>query len=161
MANLSKLQRALISVSKKDGLVDFARGLSAAGLEILSTGGTAKTLAEAGVPVREVSDFTGAPEVLDGHLSTALCHLANVSYRLGASKPSGEAGKALTTAPAQEAGERLIAHLKENGVETDKIDFRIGRTVSIDTKTETCADEEANRLLTREYRKPYVVPENV
>jgi phosphoribosylaminoimidazolecarboxamide formyltransferase/IMP cyclohydrolase len=70
VANLSKLQRALISVSKKDGLVDFARGLSAAGLEILSTGGTAKTLAEAGVPVREVSDFTGAPEVLDGRVKT-------------------------------------------------------------------------------------------
>jgi phosphoribosylaminoimidazolecarboxamide formyltransferase/IMP cyclohydrolase len=70
VANLSKLQRALVSVSNKAGLVDFARGLSAAGLEILSTGGTAKTLAEAGVPVREVSDFTGAPEVLDGRVKT-------------------------------------------------------------------------------------------
>ena len=64
------LQRALVSVSNKAGLVDFARGLSAAGLEILSTGGTAKALAEAGVPVREVSDFTGAPEVLDGRVKT-------------------------------------------------------------------------------------------
>ena len=70
MANLSKLSRALISVSNKAGLVDFARGVSAAGLEILSTGGTAKALAEAGVPVREVSDFTGAPEVLDGRVKT-------------------------------------------------------------------------------------------
>ncbi|HVX93489.1 MAG TPA: bifunctional phosphoribosylaminoimidazolecarboxamide formyltransferase/IMP cyclohydrolase [Polyangia bacterium] len=70
MANLSKLQRALVSVSNKAGLVDFAKGLSAAGLEILSTGGTAKSLAEAGVPVREVSDFTGAPEVLDGRVKT-------------------------------------------------------------------------------------------
>jgi phosphoribosylaminoimidazolecarboxamide formyltransferase/IMP cyclohydrolase len=70
VANLSKLQRALISVSKKDGLIDFAKGLSAAGLEILASGGTAKALAEAGVPVREVSDFTGAPEVLDGRVKT-------------------------------------------------------------------------------------------
>jgi phosphoribosylaminoimidazolecarboxamide formyltransferase/IMP cyclohydrolase len=70
VANLSKLQRALISVSKKEGLVDFAKGLSAAGLEILASGGTAKALAEAGVPVREVSDFTGAPEVLDGRVKT-------------------------------------------------------------------------------------------
>ena len=70
MANLSKLSRALISVSNKAGLVEFSKGLSAAGLEILSTGGTAKTLAEAGVPVREVSDFTGAPEVLDGRVKT-------------------------------------------------------------------------------------------
>ncbi len=100
-------------------------------------------------------------EVLDGHLSTALCHLANISYRLGASKPFGEAGKALTTAPGQEAGDRLVAHLKENGVETDKLEVRIGRPVAIDTKTEKCGDEEANKLLTREYRKPYVVPENV
>jgi phosphoribosylaminoimidazolecarboxamide formyltransferase/IMP cyclohydrolase len=70
VANLSKLQRALVSVSDKAGLVDFAKGLSAAGLEILSTGGTAKALASAGVPVREVSDFTGAPEVLDGRVKT-------------------------------------------------------------------------------------------
>jgi phosphoribosylaminoimidazolecarboxamide formyltransferase/IMP cyclohydrolase len=70
VANLSKLSRALVSVSNKAGLVDFARGLSAAGLEILSTGGTARALAEAGVPVREVSDFTGAPEVLDGRVKT-------------------------------------------------------------------------------------------
>jgi phosphoribosylaminoimidazolecarboxamide formyltransferase/IMP cyclohydrolase len=70
VANLSKLSRALVSVSNKAGLVDFARGLSTAGLEILSTGGTAKALAEAGVPVREVSDFTGAPEVLDGRVKT-------------------------------------------------------------------------------------------
>jgi len=70
VANLSKLQRALVSVSDKAGLVEFAKGLSAAGLEILSTGGTAKTLAAAGVPVREVSDFTGAPEVLDGRVKT-------------------------------------------------------------------------------------------
>jgi phosphoribosylaminoimidazolecarboxamide formyltransferase/IMP cyclohydrolase len=70
VANLSKLQRALVSVSNKAGVVDFAKGLAAAGLEILSTGGTAKALAEAGVPVREVSDFTGAPEVLDGRVKT-------------------------------------------------------------------------------------------
>jgi phosphoribosylaminoimidazolecarboxamide formyltransferase / IMP cyclohydrolase len=70
VANLSKLSRALISVSNKAGLTGFARGLKSAGLEILSTGGTAKTLAEAGIPVREVSDFTGAPEVLDGRVKT-------------------------------------------------------------------------------------------
>jgi phosphoribosylaminoimidazolecarboxamide formyltransferase/IMP cyclohydrolase len=69
-ASLAKISRALISVSNKDGLVDFARGLAAAGLELLSTGGTAKALASAGVPVREVSDFTGAPEILDGRVKT-------------------------------------------------------------------------------------------
>jgi hypothetical protein len=54
-----------------------------------------------------------------------------------------------------------VAHLKENGIETDKVEYRVGRPVAIDSKTEKCADEEANKLLTREYRKPYVVPENV
>jgi len=67
---LAKISRALISVSDKTGVVDLGRRLSRAGLEILSTGGTARALAEAGVPVREVSDFTGAPEILDGRVKT-------------------------------------------------------------------------------------------
>jgi len=67
---LAKISRALISVSDKTGVVEFGRRLSRAGLEILSTGGTARALGEAGVPVREVSDFTGAPEILDGRVKT-------------------------------------------------------------------------------------------
>ena len=67
---IAKIERSLISVSPKTGVVDLARGLSAAGLEILSTGGTARALAAAGVPVREVGDFTGAPEILDGRVKT-------------------------------------------------------------------------------------------
>lgn len=65
-----KVKRALISVSDKSGVLDFARGLTALGVEIISTGGTAKLLASAGVPVREVSDFTGFPEILDGRVKT-------------------------------------------------------------------------------------------
>src|SRR5437870_8429726 len=64
------MPRALLSVSDKRGVVDFARGLAALGFEILSTGGTAKLLAEAGVPVRQVSDYTGFPEMLDGRVKT-------------------------------------------------------------------------------------------
>jgi phosphoribosylaminoimidazolecarboxamide formyltransferase/IMP cyclohydrolase len=64
------IKRALISVSDKTGIVDFARELSSLGLEILSTGGTAKTLRDAGIPVVEVSDYTGFPEMLDGRLKT-------------------------------------------------------------------------------------------
>lgn len=64
------IKRALISVSNKKGVVDFARRLSAMGVEILSTGGTAKTLREAGIPVIEVSEYTGFPEMLDGRLKT-------------------------------------------------------------------------------------------
>src|SRR6266498_2184295 len=62
--------RALISVSDKKGVVEFAKELSAMGVEILSTGGTAKALRDAGVAVIEVSDYTGFPEMLDGRLKT-------------------------------------------------------------------------------------------
>ncbi|MFM8983193.1 MAG: bifunctional phosphoribosylaminoimidazolecarboxamide formyltransferase/IMP cyclohydrolase, partial [Spartobacteria bacterium] len=65
-----KIQRALISVSDKTGIVDFARELSARGVEILSTGGTAKALQAAGIATVEVSQFTGSPEILEGRVKT-------------------------------------------------------------------------------------------
>ena len=64
------ISRALISVSDKTGLEQFAQGLHRHGVEILSTGGTAKFIAALGVPVKEVSDFTGSPEILDGRVKT-------------------------------------------------------------------------------------------
>ncbi len=66
----SKIQRALLSVSDKTGLVDFARALADAGVELLSTGGTAKTLRDAGLTVIDVSEYTGFPEMLDGRVKT-------------------------------------------------------------------------------------------
>lgn len=68
--SLRPIKRALISVSDKTGLVEFGQFLSEQGVEILSTGGTAKTLAEAGVAVTEVSDHTGFPEMMDGRVKT-------------------------------------------------------------------------------------------
>ncbi|MBO0905535.1 bifunctional phosphoribosylaminoimidazolecarboxamide formyltransferase/IMP cyclohydrolase [Jiella sonneratiae] len=65
-----KLRRALISVSDKTGLIDFAKGLGELGVELVSTGGTAKALAEAGLSVRDVSDLTGFPEIMDGRVKT-------------------------------------------------------------------------------------------
>jgi phosphoribosylaminoimidazolecarboxamide formyltransferase/IMP cyclohydrolase len=64
------VRQALISVSDKAGVVELAQALSAMGIGVLSTGGTAKLLAEAGVPVREVADYTGYPEMLDGRVKT-------------------------------------------------------------------------------------------
>ncbi|MGF1548221.1 MAG: bifunctional phosphoribosylaminoimidazolecarboxamide formyltransferase/IMP cyclohydrolase [Thiotrichales bacterium] len=64
------ITRALISVSDKTGVVEFARQLHAAGVEILSTGGTAQILLEHGIPVLEVADYTGFPEMMDGRLKT-------------------------------------------------------------------------------------------
>lgn len=64
------MRRALLSVSDKTGLLELARGLAARGVELLSTGGTAKLLAEQGLPVREVSSYTGFPEIMDGRVKT-------------------------------------------------------------------------------------------
>lgn len=63
-------RRAVVSVSRKDGLVEFGRGLRARGFEIVASGGTARFLAEAGVPVVEVAEVTGSPEILDGRVKT-------------------------------------------------------------------------------------------
>jgi len=64
------MQRALISVSNKAGLAEFVRALHQLGIEIVSTGGTARAIKEAGAPVIEISEFTGFPEILDGHVKT-------------------------------------------------------------------------------------------
>jgi phosphoribosylaminoimidazolecarboxamide formyltransferase/IMP cyclohydrolase len=64
------IKRALISVSDKTGVIEFSKELSQMGIEILSTGGTAKALRDASVPVIEVSDYTGFPEMMDGRLKT-------------------------------------------------------------------------------------------
>lgn len=64
------IKRALLSVSDKTGLNDLAAGLHALGIELLSTGGTARALRAAGLPVREVSDYTGSPEIMDGRVKT-------------------------------------------------------------------------------------------
>ena len=67
---MKKIQRALLSVSDKTGLVPFAQILAAAGIELISTGGTAKTLREAGLTVKDISEHTGFPEMLDGRVKT-------------------------------------------------------------------------------------------
>jgi len=67
---MSKIHRALLSVSDKTGLIELARSLAAAGVELLSTGGTAKAIRDAGLPVKDVSEHTGFPEMLDGRVKT-------------------------------------------------------------------------------------------
>ncbi|WP_299202653.1 bifunctional phosphoribosylaminoimidazolecarboxamide formyltransferase/IMP cyclohydrolase [uncultured Tateyamaria sp.] len=70
MIDLTLVRRALISVSDKTGLVDFATALAGHGVELLSTGGTARTLREAGLAVKDVSEVTGFPEMMDGRVKT-------------------------------------------------------------------------------------------
>ena len=70
MSDLKKVSRALISVSDKNGIIDFARALSAMSVELLSTGGTFRLLQENNIDVTEVSDYTGFPEMMDGRVKT-------------------------------------------------------------------------------------------
>jgi len=67
---MKKIERAIISVTDKAGVVDFAKSLSRFGVEILSTGGTAKAMREGGVTVKDISEYTGFPEMLDGRVKT-------------------------------------------------------------------------------------------
>src|ERR1043165_3192062 len=70
MTDLRRVTRALISVSDKTGLIDFARGLASHGIELVSTGGTAKAIKDAGLKVMDVSELTGFPEMMDGRVKT-------------------------------------------------------------------------------------------
>jgi phosphoribosylaminoimidazolecarboxamide formyltransferase/IMP cyclohydrolase len=73
--DLLPIRRAILSVTDKSGLVEFARFLSDAGVELVSTGGTRKKLAEAGLPVKSVSEVTGFPEILGGRVKTLHPHV--------------------------------------------------------------------------------------
>ena len=67
---LRRVTRALLSVSDKSGLIEFARALALHGVELVSTGGTAKAISEAGLRVKDVSELTGFPEMMDGRVKT-------------------------------------------------------------------------------------------
>lgn len=67
---MSKIQRAVLSVTDKTGVVEFARQLAQMGVELVSTGGTAKALRDAGITVKDISELTGFPEMLDGRVKT-------------------------------------------------------------------------------------------
>ena len=93
MTDLRRIGRALISVSDKTGLIEFARALSGHGIELISTGGTAKAIADAGLTVRDVSDLTGFPEMMDGRVKTL--H-PKVHGGLLAIRDDGEHARAMT-----------------------------------------------------------------
>ena len=70
MTDIVTIRRALLSVSDKTGLVELGAALAAKGVDLVSTGGTAKALRDAGLPVRDISDLTGFPEMMDGRVKT-------------------------------------------------------------------------------------------
>ena len=101
--------------------------------------------------------------VYEGHVSSGLCHLANVSYRLGEKTSFRKKTKPFGTNPkASEYFERMQEHLKDNGLKLEETDYIVGRTLAFDASTESIkGDEEANQLLSRQYRPPYMVPDKV
>jgi predicted dehydrogenase len=111
---------------------------------------------------RKTSDLNA--DILEGHYSAALCHLANVSYRLGSDVPfSAKTGAFGDDKAAYESLARMEEHLSEgNGLKLDGLSYRLGRKLVVDAKAESIAgDAEANALLTRPYRKPFEVPEKI
>jgi hypothetical protein len=99
-------------------------------------------------------------DILEGHLSSALCHLANISYRLGRQvafdRRNGAVGE---NREANETLTRMVDHLRGNNVPLDTAMLTIGRRLTLNVQNENFGDDrEANRLLTREYRKGFEVP---
>jgi predicted dehydrogenase len=110
---------------------------------------------------RKIQDLTA--DIENGHLSSALCHLGNISYLLGEDVSSPEALSRLKGFASQdnvgETLDRVLAHLAENEVDIKTAKLRIGAQLKLDPKSETFpGNERANALLTRQYRAPFVVP---
>ena len=110
---------------------------------------------------RKTTDMNA--NVLEGHVSSGLCHLANLSYRLGEKQGFNKKTNAFgNNKKATEYFDRMKEHLKDNGLKLEETDYVVGRTLDFDAKTESIkGDDEANKLLTRAYRAPFVVPEKV
>ena len=109
--------------------------------------------------VRSGRQETSTPTSKRGTSSSALCHLGNVSYRLGTETPFDKAADALADKESHETFERMEKHLKDNEVSLDEAKCRVGRRLKFDPKTETfIGDKDADALLTREYRKGFEVP---
>jgi hypothetical protein len=99
-------------------------------------------------------------DILEGHLSSALCHLGNISYRLGASvMPSDARQEVGSSKEAQETFQRFADHLAENKVDLEQDKVTLGPKLKIDPKSETFpGNDKASQMLTRQYRAPYIVP---
>lgn len=96
------------------------------------------------------------------HYSSALCHLANISYRLGEQVQFGSKARPFgPNEPANEAFERMCDHLKDNGITLEGTEYRLGRALQFSAKWERFIDRQANMLLSRPARPPFAVPEKL
>jgi predicted dehydrogenase len=102
-------------------------------------------------------------DILEGHLSSALCHLGNVSYRVGWPCAANKAGNPFPKdKDAREAVASMLEHLRSNNINVDGLDCQLGRPLTVEPGAEMfVGDAEANALLTREYRKGFEVPDRV
>jgi hypothetical protein len=102
-------------------------------------------------------------EILEGHLSSALCHAGMISHRLGRTTPDGEIRERIRgNSLAAERFGSMLEHLGRNGVDLAKTPLALGPWLNMDPKTERFRENDAaNALLSRDYRKPFVVPEVV
>jgi len=98
-------------------------------------------------------------DIEDGHLSSALAHLGNVSWALGDVVPPGTRPRLAADDPHVRASfETFGTYLEDNTIDFEKTPLRLGRELAIDPQTETSTDGAANRLFTREYRRGYELP---
>ncbi len=110
---------------------------------------------------RNYKDLNG--EIEEGHLSSAMCHLANISYRLGSEQPFDKTRGAFgDDKEAFATLERMVDHLKDNSLKVEELNYRVGPKLALNPKTETFLDNKAaNAMLTREYRKGFAVPAKI
>jgi hypothetical protein len=102
-------------------------------------------------------------DILEGHISSALCHMANISYRLGRKASPTEIRAAIKSErDAEDTFQRMLEHLKVNDVDVTATPLTLGPVLKMTPRTETFAgNTAANKLLTRNYRPPFVVPARV
>ncbi len=110
---------------------------------------------------RKVSDLNA--DILEGHLSSALCHTGNISYRLGKQSHPAEIREAIKgDKEALETYERFKEHLAANGIDPEKTPATLGVFLKMDPKTEKfIGNPKADGLLRREYRHPFVLPDKI
>jgi hypothetical protein len=117
------------------------------------------------VKSRKTEDLNA--EIEKGHVSAALCHLGNISYRVGSAKPLGKSDDLVLLGGNEAVSQtwhRTKKHLEKNGVDLATTEYVLGRKLSIDPRQETFVGEgadDANRLLSRQYRKPFAVPDKI
>lgn len=140
--------------------------LDRAGKEVRRFEGPNKHAADFIAAVRSRRSEDLAADILEGHISSALCHTGNISYRVGRGMDRDAVSQTFSDGPGKEATERMLTHLEKNEVDVAKSLVTVGPWLNFDVAAEQFVDnpeggDAANQLLTREYRAPFVVPEAV